>query len=263
MDLLKRPQSILQLKDLVDFSFQSRFEDGRGLQAASAAVLLAEKDPTLPGDLRAAAWTQFGNALRFSGKLRQAEAALAKASGFLTAESDPRTRANLLEISASLHRARERYAEAEGCLVEAIEIHKNLGDSQAEARNLVSLGISDYDASLFCRASSAYKKALSLLDEESDTLLYVSACHGLIATLWAAGHSKAAASALVVAEPVFKEVSENHLVGKITWLKARIWLELGDKGRAAEAYAAARNYLNDLSDVDLEMLESEMTAAGL
>jgi len=257
------PPQKLQLKDLVDSSFQARFEDCRGLQAASAAVLLAEQDPTIPGDLRAAAWTQFGNALRFSGKLRQAELALAKAFTFLTAESDPRTRANLLEIRASLHRVRERFAEAEDCLVEAIEIHKNLGDSQAEARDLVLLGISDYDASLFCRASSAYQRALSLLDEKSDTLLYVSACHGLVATLWAAGRSQAAADALVVAEPVFSAVSEDHLVGKITWLKARILLALDDKAGAAEAYSAAKGYLKELPDSDLELLESEMAALGL
>jgi tetratricopeptide (TPR) repeat protein len=261
VDSLKKPHGILSVKDLVESSFQARFENGRGLQAASAAVLLAEQDPTIPTDLRAAAWTQFGNALRFSGKLRQADAALKKASSFLTPESDPRTRANLLEITASLHRARGHFAESEACLVEAIEIHKSMGDHQAEARDLVLLGISDYDASLFCRASSSYHRALSLLDEESDTLLYVSACHGLIDTLWAAGRLQAAATAFDVAEPVFRVVSEDHLVGKITWLKARIFLALGDKARAAEAFAVAKNHLTDLSDSDLEVLESEMAAA--
>jgi len=262
VDPQKRPQGILQIKDLVETSFQARFEDGRGMQAASAAVLLAEQNPAVPGDLRAAAWTQFGNALRFSGKLRQAEAALAKAFGFLTAESDLRTRANLLEIWSSLHRAQGRFAKSEDCLVQAIEIHKNLGDSQAEARDLILLGISCYDESLFDRAANAYHRVLSVLDETSDSLLYVSACHGLIDTLWAAGRSKVAASAMTIAEPVFDTVSETHLVGKITWLKARIYLALGDKTQAVEAYSEARKLLTELADVDLEVLETEMAAAA-
>jgi tetratricopeptide (TPR) repeat protein len=261
VDLAKRPHGALQIKDLVESSFQSRFEDGRGLKAASAAVLLAQKDPTIPADLRAAAWTQFGNALRFSGKLRQAETALAKALGFLTPESDPRTRANLLEITASLHRARRRFVESEACLTEAIEIHRSLGDSQAEARDLVLLGINECDASLFCRALGSYQRALRLLDEESDPLLYVSACHGLIDTLWISGRPQAAAAAFDVAEPVFRRVSENHLIGKLTWLKARILVALGEKERAAEAFAKAESYLTELSDSDLEVFEAEKAAA--
>jgi tetratricopeptide (TPR) repeat protein len=247
---------------LVDYSFQARFEAGRGLRAASAAVLLAEKIPTLPSDVRAAAWTQFGNALRFSGKPRQAEAALAKASRFLTADSDPRTRANWLEITSSLHRARGRFAESEDCLEQAIEIHKALGDRQAEARDLVLLGLSYYDAAHFARSISAYQRALGLLDENSATLLYVSACHGLIATLWAAGRPQAAAKAFDVAEPIFRAVSENnHLIGKIAWLKARVFVALGDKTKAAEAFATAKSYLTELADSDLEMLDSEMAAS--
>jgi len=263
VDPLKRPEIVLQIKDLVESSFQARFEDGRGMQAASAAVLLAEQNLGVPGDLRAAAWTQFGNALRFSGKFRQAEAALTKAFGYLTAESDPRTRANLLEISSSLFRVQGHFEKSENCLIEAIEIHEYLADSQAEARDQVLLGVSCYDESLFARSATAYHRALSLLDEESGTILYVSACHGLIATLWAAGRLKAAASALQIAEPVFASVSEGHLFGKIMWLRARVYLALGDKAGAAEAFAIAKEHLTNLSDVDLEQLESEMAAAAL
>jgi tetratricopeptide (TPR) repeat protein len=228
VDLRKKPHGILKIKDLVESSFQARFEDGRGLKAASAAVLLAEKDPDLPGDLKAAAWTQFGNALRFSGKLRQSESAFKKAAGFLTSDSDPRTRANLLEMTASLHRVRERFAESEACLIDAIEIYRRLGDTQAEARELISLGISASDAVNFPRALESYKRALSLLNKDSDTVIYISACHGLIDTLWAAGRPQAAASAFDLAEPVFRGVTKGHLFGKITWLKARLLLALGE-----------------------------------
>jgi tetratricopeptide (TPR) repeat protein len=261
VDLLKKPCGILRIKDLVESSFQARFEDGRGLQEASTAVLLAEKDPSIPGDLKAAAWTQYGNALRFSGKLRQAESALKKASSFLTSESDPRTRANLLEITASLHRVRERFAESEACLTEAIEIHKGLGDSQAEARDLILLGIGAYDAIHFSRALDSYQRALSLLNQESNAVLYISACHGLIDTLWAAGRPQAAASAFDLAEPVFREVTEGHLFGKITWLKARILLAIGETAKAVESFAAAQPHLTELSESDLEEFEAEMAAA--
>jgi tetratricopeptide (TPR) repeat protein len=230
------------------------------MQAASAAVLLAEQNPALPGDLRAAAWTQFGNALRFSGRFRQAEAALAQASSFLTPESDPRTRANLLEIWASLHRVRRCFSESEECLIKAVAIHRTLGDRQAEARDLVLLGLSYYDSSLYDRSAIAYQEALNLLDESSDMHLYVSACHGLIATLWAAGRLQAAADAFTLAEPVFAVVTEGHLIGKIMWMKARISLSLGAKDAAAEALSTARSYLHELSDADLEMLESEIAA---
>lgn len=261
MDPLKRPHGILKIKDLVESSFQARFEDGRGLKAASAAVLLAEKDPNIPGDLKAAAWTQYGNALRFSGKLRRAESAFDKAAGFLTPDSDPRTRANLLEMMASLHRVREHFAKSDACLTEAIEIHRNLGDSQAEARDLILLGISAYDALHFSRALESYQRALSLLSEESDTVLYVSACHGLIDTLWAAGRSQAAASAFDLVEPVFRGVTEGHLFGKITWLKARVLLALGETAKAVEAFAVAQPHLTELSESDLEEFEAEMAAA--
>jgi tetratricopeptide (TPR) repeat protein len=233
------------------------------MQAASAAVLLAEQNPAIPADLCVAAWTQFGNALRFAGRSRQAEAALKKAFSYLTPESDLRTRANLLEICASLYRVQGRFEESEEYLVQAIEIHKQLGDSQAEARDLILIGISCYDASLFARAASTYQRALNLLDEQSDSLLYVSACHGLIDTLWAGGRSQAAATAMTIAEPVFETVTEGHLVGKITWLKARIYLAIGDEARAAEAYLEAKQLLTDLADADLTVLDSEMAAMGL
>lgn len=230
------------------------------MQAASAAVLLAE-DPETPSDLRAAAWTQYGNALRFLGKFRQAEAALEKAFGFLTAESDLKTRANLLEISASLHRDRGRLAEAEECLAEAIEIQRHLGFREAEARDLVLCGICCRDAKQFARALSYHERALQLLDENSNPILYVSACHGLIDALNAAGRVEAAAKAFSLVQPIYGSVSDVQLVGRVAWQRGRICLSLGDKAGAAKAYSEAKTQLTELSDEEREEFESEMSAA--
>lgn len=230
------------------------------MQAASAAVLLAESTET-PGDLRVAAWTQYGNALRFSGKFRQAEVALEKAFGFLTAESDLTTRANLLEIRASLHRECGRLAEAEECLAEAIEIQRRLGVREEEACDLILCGICCKDAKHFARALSYHERALQLLDENSNPILYVSACHGLIDALNAAGRAEAAAKAFALVQPIFSSVSDVQLVGRIAWQRGRICFSLGDKVGAAAAYSEAKTQLTELSDVEREVFEAEMAAA--
>ncbi len=230
------------------------------MQTASAAVLLAEK-PGTPGDLRAAAWTQYGNALRFSGKFREAEAALEKAFRLLTPESDLKTRTNLLEITASLHRECGRLAEAEKCLAEAIEIQQRLGIREEEACDLVLCGICCKDAKHFARALSCHERALQLLDEDSNPILYVSACHGLIDTLTAAGRAEAAAKAFALVQPIYRSVSDVQLVGRIAWQRGRICLALGDKAEAVKAYSEAKSLLTELSEEEREEFEGEMAAA--
>src|ERR1700709_798582 len=79
-----------------------------------------------------------GNALRANGRLREAEAAMVTAQAYLEAGTgDPTIKARLCEQAASLYTFQRRFQSAIAALVEAAEIYRQLGETNAFARTLV------------------------------------------------------------------------------------------------------------------------------
>src|SRR6185436_10243667 len=104
--------SAIQIKNLVDASFATRYDDLEAMLGHStAAVALVEAvQEELPAQLVASAWTQHGNALRLTGCYAEAEGLLDRAAALPV--SDLPTSIHLLEVRSSLDRNMGRYESA-------------------------------------------------------------------------------------------------------------------------------------------------------
>lgn len=262
----KRLANAERVKELVDSAFASRYHDlATMLKLSSKAVALAEEiSQELPSDLIVAAWTQYGNALRIAGRYQEAERALERAASL--SNSDPSTRANLLEVRASLHRNTDRYESAAQFLAAAIEEHRAIGDSLGEARTLNLLGIVYRDAEDRPRAFRAFRNALDLLGTDAPVDAVAMTGHNLMETLIDDGRLSAAASALALLEPFYRRITSVRLSAKAEWIRARLCRELRQFPAAKLAYERAHALLlteprfpelPELPDLLQEMAELE------
>jgi tetratricopeptide (TPR) repeat protein len=235
----KRLASAERVKELVDSAFASRYHDmATMLQFSSAAVALAEeKSAELPADLVVAAWTQYGNALRIAGRDQDSERALDRAAALPA--SDPSTRANLLEVKASLHRNTGRYESAVQFLTASIDEHRAMGDSLGEARALNLLGIVYRDMEDRAQALRTFQTALDLLGPDAPVDAVAMTGHNLMETLIAAGRLAAATSALALLEPFYRRITSARLSAKAEWIRARLCRELQQFPAAQLAYERA------------------------
>lgn len=244
MDLQRRGlASAVRVRELVDSAFASRYHDlATMLQLSSSAVALAEeKRHEISADLMVAAWTQYGNALRIAGRFPEAERALERASG--PSASDPATRANLLEVKASLYRNTGRYASAAESLKAAVAEHQANADPLGEARTLNLLGIVYRDVEDLPRAFRAFRTALDLLGPAAPVDALAMTGHNLMETLIADGRLPAAASALALLEPFYRRITSARLGAKAEWLRARLCRELQQLPAAQLAFEQAHALL--------------------
>ncbi len=262
----KRVANAVRVKELIDAAFAARYEDLTGmLKLSSEAVALAEeKSHELPEDLIVAAWTQYGNALRIAGRYKESERALERAASRPT--SDLPTRVHLLEITASLHRDTKRFESAADVLTIAIEVHKTIGDSLAEARTYNLLGLVCFDWGERQRALNAYRSALGLLGHGTPIELLATTGHNFVETLIADGRFTAAASALAILEPYFRRFPPGRLTAKTEWLHARLCRELQQFSAARLAYERAYDILctephsHDFAELVKEMAKLPSTS---
>ncbi len=228
-----------KVRELLDSAFASRYHDlATTLKLSSIAVALAEEgEHELPTDLRVAAWTQYGNALRIAGRHREAERALERAAAL--PNSDPSTRANLLEIKASLHRNTGKLESAAQLLAMAIDEHKSVSDSLGQARAWNLLGVVYLDLRERSRALRAFRTALDLLGPDAPIDALAMTGHNLLETLIADGRLSAAESALALLEPFYRRITSARLSAKAEWLRARLHRELRQFPAAQIAFERA------------------------
>ena len=194
-----------KVRELVDSAFASRYHDVTAmLQLSSMAVALAEeRRDELPIDLVVAAWTQYGNALRIAGRYEEAERALEQAAALPAA--DPTTRTHILEIKASLYRNTGRLESAAQFLTVAIDAHRSIGDSHAEARTWDLLGIVCVELGEHPRALRAFQTALDLLGPNAPFDVVASTGHNLVKALTLDGRLSAAPPAAGLRAPCRRE----------------------------------------------------------
>lgn len=254
-----RLASAEKVKELLDAAFASRYHDLEAtLRFSSAAVALAEEHRhELPPDLVAAAWTQFGNALRLAGRSDDSEKALDAAAAIPV--SDPSTRAHILEIRASLHRNTGRFESAAEFLVSAIDVHRSIGDSGGEARALNLLGIVYSDSKDHPNALRAFKAALDLLGPDAPIDALAMTGHNLLEALIDDGRLSAAASALALLDPFYRRITSARLAAKVEWARARLCRESKHLDAAQLAYERAHELLSsEPRSPELAMLAEEM-----
>lgn len=232
-----------RVRELVDSAFASRYHDiSKMLHLSSKAVALAEeKREELPVDLVVAAWTQYGNALRITGRHQDAERALERAAALPT--SDLPTRVHLLEITANLHRNTGRFERAVPLLISAIDALRSIGDYDGEARIYNLLGITYLDWRDLPNALWAYKNALDLLGPDASVDDLTMTGHNLVEALIVDGRVAAAASTLALMEPFYRRSTSVRLSAKVEWLRALLCRRMGQLPAAMIAYERAHALL--------------------
>lgn len=227
-----------EIKNLVASSFAARYDDlAATLEHSRHAVDLVESSrEETPAGLAAAAWTQYGNALRLTGRYDDAEHALARAGEL---PLPPAAAAQLLAVQASLHRNTGRLAGAAACLTAAIEKHKAVADPAGETRLHNLLGVVYEELGNLPQAFRSFRNAMALLRPDTPPDLVVTTGHNLFGALIAASRLKDAAAALILLEPSYRRLSSPRITAKAEWLRARLCRALHQLPAARLAYDRA------------------------
>lgn len=234
---------------LVDESYDRRFDDAAAAVAlARLAVAVANRlaprdddgDNRL-ADLRAEASAALGNALRVSGDPRQAEHAFAAADRELArGTGDPLLAARLADLRASLYKDQQRFDEARALLAEAIAAYRRAGLEDWVARSLVTLGSLYIFEGRAESALRALREAVPRLRPEVDLRTFVVCAHNVVSCLNQTGYSIAARAMVADLRRLHESLGDALNLLRLTWLEARIDLELGAEERAEKGLLAVR-----------------------
>jgi tetratricopeptide (TPR) repeat protein len=231
------------VQGLIDRSHSTRYSDPEemlhwALLARTAAERCSEQasgGAARLADLRAGAWAQFANALRVTGRLREAEMAMEAAQLHLSlGTGDPALRARLLGQMASLHTFKRRFDEAIAVLDEAAEIYRQLGETHALARTLVQEATASLYAGEPENGVRLLNQAIPLIDDEGDPHLLLAACHNLVSCYVDLDQPEKALSIYNEARELYKEFSDPLILLRAGWQEGQLLRDLGHL-RAAEA----------------------------
>lgn len=192
-------------------------------------------------DLRARAWGQYGNALRVSGKPREAEEALVVAQGHRReGTGDPMLRAWLLEKIAPLAIFQGRFDDAIEKCEEAGEIYRELGAGHLLASTMVQKAIATLYFGDAENAVRILNQAIPLIDNEEDPHLLLAACHNLILCYIDLGRPDQALKLYSETRELFKEFEDPLILLRATWREGKLLRDLGQLDSAETTLLRAR-----------------------
>jgi tetratricopeptide (TPR) repeat protein len=230
------------VRALIDRSHTSRYQDtDETLHFAHLARVAAEAcSPEGTGgemrlaDLRTRAWGQYGNALRLSSRLRDAEEAFATAQGYrLQGTGDPMLRAWLLERMTPLAIFQKLFKEAIEMCEEAGQIYQELGESHLLASTLIQKAIATLYSGEARHAARILNQAIPLIDNEEDPHLLLAACHNLICCYIDLDRPDQALMLYVEARDLYQELDDPLILLRATRQEGQLLRDLGHL-RAAE-----------------------------
>ena len=185
-------------------------------------------------DLQARAWGQYGNALRVSGKPREAEEAFASAQRYRReGTGDPLLRAWLAEKITPLAIFQGRFGDAIEKCEEAGEIYRELGESHLLASTMVQKANATLQSGEAESAVRILNQTIPLIDHEEDPHLLLAACHNLIRCYIDLGRPDQALQLYSETRELYQEFDDPLILLRATWQEGQLLRDLGHL-RAAE-----------------------------
>lgn len=252
-----RVDSLGVCEALLARSWAVRFDNPQQMcHLASVAANVAEElDPEVYGerevaDLQARAWGELANASRVSDQLLEAEKAFGKAFDFLAkGTGDPRLKARLLDLQASLWGVQRHFRLALGALDVVANLYRELGEEHLAGRTLIKKAaytFYDGDAEEALRLNA---KGLAAIDREREPGLVTLAVKNDLAYLVELGRFAEANRLLFDNRARFVEIGRVVAL-RVRWIEGRI--NYGRK-RWASAEAAFREVAHGFEQADTDM----------
>lgn len=233
---------------LIRASREATFEDPAiACSLARLAIFVAEQlvperyGAAFRHDVLALAWAYLGNARRVASDLRGAGVALATAHEHLQeGVGEPLTRAQVLNLEASLCRAQRRFPEAESLLRRVIAIYRKVDDPQMQGRATVKLAEIFQVSGRPEDAAPLLKRSLRLISEQEDPRLYLCAHHNLASCLVDAGRTADARALLHQTVPLYERHPDFSTQQRKRWLEGDLAVAEQKPAAAEAAYREVR-----------------------
>lgn len=252
---------------LLERSLATAFKDPTGAEAL--ALLALEVSIALDSacycagaiqDMRARAWAYLGNARRLKSDFEGASDAFARAETSLRNGSrDPVEEAIVLDLKASLLRAKRQFVEALEILNDVVATFLRHGHPHRAGRSLVNMDMVHRYAGNPDLGIPLLFQAVDLIDPDLDLRLVLCAWHNLIDDLTETGRFLEAQRVYRETLPLYRDFPDNSTQNRRKWVKGKISLGLGQIERAEALFIAAREgFIAESTSYDAALISLDL-----
>jgi hypothetical protein len=230
-------------------------------EIAERSALRSALDPSRRAELLAEALARQGNAQRCLGQLRLAEQAFtaARMQARIGGVTDSHLCAVLDDLEGSLRKDQRQLVEAEQLLRRAGTLYRLAGNTRLAAKVEINRGLNHFYANRLNEAIASTFLALGELDPDREPHLYLSARLNLARFHLESGKALEALDFLEYDEDLIEEHGDAVTQMRVTWLRARIWAQLGEEDEAEDTLLRVRRYFTkqrnpfDVATVSLDL----------